>query len=85
MNGDRQARISACFGEPERPASDLVDAFIRELGMPRSLVDVGVGRDQFPKVAEYTMADFWARTNPRPIKAAGDVLPVLELAAGDVA
>ena len=29
------------------------------------------------------MEDFWARTNPRPIEAAADVLPVLELAAGD--
>jgi len=84
-NGERQGRISACFGEPERPASELADAFIRSLGMPRSLAEVGVGRDQFPKVAEYTMQDFWARTNPRTIERAEDVTPVLDLAAGDAA
>jgi maleylacetate reductase len=80
VNGERQRRISACFGQPDRPASDVVDEFIRGLGMPRSLSEVGVTHDQLPHIAEYTMLDLWARTNPRQINAAGDVLPVLEMA-----
>jgi len=79
-NGDRQGRISACFGQPERAASDVVDDFIRNLGMPRSLAEVGVERTQLQQIAEYTMLDFWSRTNPRQIKTATDVLPVLEMA-----
>lgn len=80
VNGERQRRISACFGQPDRPASEVVDEFIRELGMPRSLSEVGVTHEQLPRIAEYTMLDLWARTNPRQINAAGDVLPVLEMA-----
>ncbi|MEQ9463053.1 MAG: iron-containing alcohol dehydrogenase [Haliea sp.] len=80
VNGDRQRRISACFGQPDRPASEVVDEFIRDLGMPRSLSDVNVSRDQLEHIAEYTMLDFWARTNPRTVNAAADVLPVLEMA-----
>ena len=79
-NGDRQRRISACFGQPERAASDVVDDFIRNLGMPRSLAEVGVERAQLQQIAEYTMLDFWSRTNPRQIKTATDVMPVLEMA-----
>jgi alcohol dehydrogenase class IV len=80
VNGDRQRRIAACLGAPDGDASQLADAFIRGLGMPRSLSAVGVSRDDFPLLAENTMHDFWARTNPRSITAASDVLPVLEMA-----
>jgi alcohol dehydrogenase class IV len=82
-NGERQRRIRACFGAEDRAASDLVAEFIAGLGMPRSLAEVGVAREQFPKLAETTMHDFWARTNPRPIAKGEDVMPVLELAAGE--
>ncbi|MEE4110639.1 MAG: iron-containing alcohol dehydrogenase [Halieaceae bacterium] len=82
-NGERQRRIRACFGADDRAASDLVAEFIAGLGMPRSLAEVGVAREQFPKLAETTMHDFWARTNPRPIAKGEDVMPVLELAAGE--
>lgn len=80
VNGERQRRISACFGQPDRPASEVVDDFIRGLGMPRSLSEVGVRRDQLAHIAEYTMLDLWARTNPRPIDGPNDVMPVLEMA-----
>ncbi|MFK7976002.1 MAG: iron-containing alcohol dehydrogenase [Halioglobus sp.] len=80
VNGDRQKRISACFGEPGRPASELVDAFITGLGMPRSLSAVGVGEDQLDHIAEFTMLDFWARTNPREIAGPADVRQILDMA-----
>ena len=80
VNGERQKRISQCFGQPDRPASELVDVFIRSLGMPRSLREVNVDSDRLQQVAEYTMLDLWARTNPRPVTGAADVLPVLEMA-----
>lgn len=80
VNADRQKRISACFGDPGRPASELADAFIRALGMPRTLAAVNVGQDRFQEVAQKTMHDFWARTNPRPVSEAADILQVLQLA-----
>lgn len=82
VNGDRQQRISRCFGRPGEPASVVVDDFITALGMPRSLAAVGVTPDDHALVAENTMHDFWARTNPRTVEKAEDVLPVLKLAAG---
>ena len=79
-NEHRQARISHCFGSPDRAAAELVDEFISGLGMPRSLSAVGVEEEQFDHIAEYTMLDFWARTNPRQIAEPADVRRILELA-----
>jgi alcohol dehydrogenase class IV len=81
VNGERQRRISACFGQPGKPASELVDAFIRGLGMPRRLSEVGVGAERLQQVAEYTMLDLWARTNPRTIAGPDDVMQILRMAA----
>ncbi len=77
----RQARISDCLGQPGRPASEALDQFIRSLGMPRTLSEVGVGEERFQQVAEYTLLDIWGRTNPRPVTTADDILQILRLAA----
>lgn len=82
VNADRQKRISAALGHPEKPASELLDTLIRGLGMPRTLREVGVDESQFPLIAEYTLEDMWGRTNPRPIRNADDVIEVLHLALG---
>lgn len=82
VNGDRQRRISAALGDVGAPAADLLDRLIRSLGMPRTLGEVGVGRDQFQLIAEYTLEDMWGRTNPKSIRDADDVLEVLNLALG---
>lgn len=79
VNAERQALISASFGRPGEDASGIVDAFIRDLGMPRSLADVDVGDDQLDVIAEYTMLDFWARTNPRTIEGPDDVRQILNM------
>ena len=79
-NLSRQQRITACFGEPHEQAGALVDQFIRGLGMPRSLTEVGVQQEQLDHIAEYTMLDFWARTNPRPIRTAADIRQILDMA-----
>ena len=57
----------------------MVDAFIRGLGMPRSLADVNVTNDQLERIAEFTMLDFWSRTNPRHIDGPHDVMTILEM------
>ncbi|PCG15961.1 MAG: maleylacetate reductase [Sphingomonas sp.] len=77
----RQRRISACLGDADAPAADLLDRFIRGLDMPRTLSEVGVGPDRFQQVAEYTLLDIWGRTNPRPVRTAEDVLDILRRAA----
>lgn len=80
VNAARQTRTSNAFGAPDRPASELADEFISGLGMRRTLADVGVKEDKLAQIAEYTMEDFGARTNPRPIEKPSDVLEILQLA-----
>ncbi|PCI32534.1 MAG: alcohol dehydrogenase [Alphaproteobacteria bacterium] len=80
VNADRQKRISTCFGDENRSASFHVDHFIRELGMPRSLREVDIKEQELKLVAENTMLDFWARTNPRPINGAENILDILKMA-----
>lgn len=80
VNQARQLRISQCFGQPGERPSDLVDEFIRDLGMPRTLEDVGVPKDQLDHIAEFTLLDFWARTNPRLIREPADVRQILDMA-----
>lgn len=80
-DASRQPLISACLGQPDMDAATALDAFIRGLGLPRSLREVNVSEDQFQQVADYTLLDIWGRTNPRPVQSADDVLEILRMAA----
>lgn len=78
VNSERQKRISAAFGAEDIPASKLVDAFIRKLGMPHTLSEVGITADQLQLIADNTLKDIWAATNPRPLRRSEDVVAILE-------
>lgn len=62
---------------------DVIEAFVKELDLPGSLKEVGVGKDQFDKLADNSMEDHWIRTNPVPITAPQEVNVILMMAAGD--
>ncbi|MES3001500.1 MAG: iron-containing alcohol dehydrogenase [Pseudomonadota bacterium] len=76
-NGHRQHAISAALGDERAPACELLDRFIRGLGMPRTLGEVGMSQTDLPKLAEGVMRDAWTHTNPRPIADAGQALEFL--------
>ncbi|KAH1769108.1 hypothetical protein KXX62_002722 [Aspergillus fumigatus] len=59
---------------------DVLDAVIRELGMPRSLKEVGVGRDALDELAANSLHDRWCKTNPVPLTEKKQVLEILEMA-----
>jgi alcohol dehydrogenase class IV len=61
-------------------AGDLVDAFVRELGLPRSLEAVGVQRDRFEALAVSSLKDWATKQNPVKLNKEG-VLEILEMAA----
>lgn len=84
-NSDRQALISEAFGSPGTPAHELADTLIRSLGMPRSLVEVGLSEADLSTLADYTFKDIWCGTNPRPIDGPTDLVPLLRKALGDPA
>lgn len=58
---------------------DVLDAVIRELGMPRTLKEVGVGRDQLDGLAEHSLHDRWCATNPIPLREKKQVMEILEM------
>jgi len=80
-NAARQALVAAAMGHPGEDAADVLDAFIRGLGMPRSLGEVKVGPEQFGRIAKQAMGTPWVPRNPRPIAGPEQVMEILELAA----
>ncbi len=80
-NAARQALVSAAMGHPGEDAGDVLDAFIRDLGMPRSLREVNIGPEHFDRVAEAAMATPWVPRNPRKIAGPAEVREILDMTA----
>ncbi len=80
-NAERQALVAAAMGHPGKEAADVLDDFIRSLGMPRSLQDVRVGPEHFDRIAEQAMGTPWIPRNPRKIDSPAQVREILLLAA----
>lgn len=90
---DKQAKVIAIlWSEPEvaqtllqaglkkhsADLGDLLDCIVRALDLPRTLKEVNVSSDVIPALAERTLADFWAATNPIPLLKADQVREILE-------
>lgn len=80
-NAERQMIVAAAMGFPGHNAADVLDAFIRSLGMPRSLADARVSPEHFDAIAEQAMRTNWIPRNPRKIESPAQVREILLLAA----
>ena len=80
-NAERQALVAATMGHPGKDAGDVLDQFIRDLGMPRSLHNVGISPEHFGEIARQAMATPWVPRNPRRIEGPAKLREILELAA----
>jgi maleylacetate reductase len=80
-NAERQALVAAAMGQAGKDAADVLDDFIRGLGMPRSLQDVRIGPEHFDKIAEQAMHTPWVPRNPRKIDGPAQLREILLLAA----
>ncbi|WP_439364904.1 iron-containing alcohol dehydrogenase [Bradyrhizobium sp. DASA03005] len=80
-NAERQMIVAAAMGYPGRDAADVLDAFIRSLGMPRSLGEVRISPEHFDAIAEAAMRTNWIPRNPRKITGPADLREILLLAA----
>ena len=59
---------------------DLLDVFVRELGLPRSLSEVGVtGPEKLSMLARKSLQDPFAKTNPIPLTTPEQVMEILEM------
>jgi maleylacetate reductase len=81
VNAARQAQVAAAMGHPNEDAGDVLDAFIRGLGMPRSLHEVKVAPEHFDRIAQQAMATPWVPRNPRKIEGSAQVREILDMAA----
>ena len=61
---------------------DALDVVIRELGMPRTLEEVGIGQDKFEELAVSSLKDRWCKTNPVPLKRKEQVMEILDMCCG---
>jgi maleylacetate reductase len=80
-NAERQALVAAAMGHAGSDAGDVLDNFIRGLGLPRSLQDVRIGPEHFDHIAAQAMKTPWVPRNPRPIASPNQVGEILLLAA----
>lgn len=69
------------LGEEGADLGDLIDCVVRDLGLPRSLSEVGVGRDRFEMLAVNSLPDVCTMNNPAPLGTMEDVLEILEMVA----
>jgi maleylacetate reductase len=80
-NAERQSLVSEAMGHKGEDASDVLDRFIRGLGMPRSLHEVRVTPEHFDSIAKQAMSTPWVPRNPRTISGPPDVREILDMAA----
>ena len=77
---ERQKAFSVALGQPDQPAHKLVRELIRSLGMPCTLRDVGIVRDNLEELSTRAMDYQPVLLNSRPIKTPADVMEILEIA-----
>lgn len=80
VNGARQREVAAALGQPNTPPARILDGFIRNLGMPRTLRDVKIEESDLPRLAKNCMLDDWTHSNPRPISGPEQVMEILKAA-----
>ncbi|KIX91933.1 uncharacterized protein Z520_12369 [Fonsecaea multimorphosa CBS 102226] len=74
------AELLASQGLHQDPADlgDILDVIIRALDLPRTLSELGIEREVFPRLSQAALADFWSPTNPVPLLKAEQVQEILE-------
>jgi maleylacetate reductase len=80
VNAERHAWVAEALGRAGEKAADAVAALITDLGLPRTLREVGVSAELLDRIAEESMHDRWVHTNPRKITGAADVRALLDAA-----
>jgi alcohol dehydrogenase class IV len=84
--GEAQERIARVLGDargtpvPEGGLPNALREFIRGLGLPTTLSEVGVQREDFAAIAHDAMEDMIVATNPRPVAGEHEVVELLEVA-----
>jgi maleylacetate reductase len=79
VNSARQQDIAQLLGGVS--GSEALRDFIRGLGLPTTLAEVGIGLDEIPALASKWDGGPPIATNPRPVRSAADVAEIMALMA----
>jgi maleylacetate reductase len=78
---DAQKRLATALGAPGIEAGDAFSEFIRRVGLPGRLADVGIGEDKFDRISKIAINHRFVKANPRPFKSEADIVDLLRMAA----
>jgi maleylacetate reductase len=80
VNAARQRVVADKLGRPGARACEVMRDFVRSLGLPTRLSEVGITADRIPELARQYDGTGPIATNPRPVRGADDVAEILKLA-----
>ena len=80
VNAERQRAVSEKLGHPGARPCDVMRDFVKSLGLPTQLSDVGIAADRIPELARQYDGTGPIATNPRSVRGADDVAEILKLA-----
>ena len=81
VNGERQRAVSEKLGHASARASDAMREFVKSLGLPTRLSDIGITAERIPELARQYTGTGPVSTNPRAVRGAEDLEQILRLAA----
>lgn len=81
VNAERQRAVAEKLGRPGARACDAMRDFVKSLGLPTRLGEIGIGADRIPELARQYDGTGPIATNPRPVRGARDLEEILRLAA----
>ncbi len=80
VNAGRQGAVAEKLGRPGARPCDVMRDFVRSLGLPTRLGDVGIAAGRIPELARQYDGTGPISTNPRPVRGADDLAEILKLA-----
>jgi maleylacetate reductase len=80
VNAERQRAVAEKLGRPGARPCDVIRDFVKSLGLPVRLGDVGIGADRIQELARQYDGSGPIATNPRPVRGADDLAEILKLA-----
>jgi maleylacetate reductase len=80
VNAERQRALAEKLGRPGARPCDVMRDFVKSLGLPVRLGDVGITADRIPELARQYDGSGPIATNPRPVRGADDLAEILKLA-----
>jgi len=80
VNAERQRVVAEKLGRPGARPCEVIRDFVKSLGLPARLTDVGIGADRIPELARQYQGHGPISTNPRKVNGAVDLEEILKLA-----